>query len=106
MDRGKEVMYSNFNYIPPNKHARKAAKKTLGYNQTRKGKDGVEIERKLFGKGGPLTREQVEWQIDNAPENTYFFRWKLSPDPKEENANKPLIFGSWCTTGFCGLRSA
>src|SRR3954453_7212796 len=83
-------MYSHFNYIPHNQHARKAAKETLGYNETRKGKDGVEIERKLFGKGGPLSRERAEWQIDNTPENTYFFRWKLSPDPKEENANKTL----------------
>src|SRR3954452_6428124 len=83
-------MYSHFNYIPHNQHARKAAKKTLGYNETRKGKDGVEIERKLFGKGGPLTREQAEQLIKNASKNTYFFRWILSPDREEENAEKML----------------
>ena len=83
-------MYSHFNYIPHNKFARAKAKATLGYNETRKGKDGEEIERKLFGKFGPLTREQAEWLIEHASKQTYFFRWILSPDLQAENGEKDL----------------
>jgi hypothetical protein len=83
-------VYSHLNYIPHNKFARRAAKATLGYNETRKGKDGEEIVRKLFGKTGPLTREQAEWLIDTSPKNTYFFRWILSADTIEENIEKAL----------------
>jgi hypothetical protein len=87
---GEAVVYSHFNYIPRNKFARAKAKKTLGYNETRKGKDGEEIERKLFGKHGPLTREQAELIIESASNKTYFFRWILSPDLNEENGEKDL----------------
>jgi hypothetical protein len=83
-------MYSHFNYIPHTKAARTQAKATLGYNETRQGKDGEAIERKLFGNGGPLTREQAEWLIENAGKNTYFFRWILAPDPNGENWEKHL----------------
>jgi hypothetical protein len=83
-------VYIGLNYIPRNKHARKSAKATLGYNETRLGKDGAEIERQLFGKSGPLTKEQAERQIKFAPRNTYFWRMKLSPDPNGENAEKIL----------------
>jgi hypothetical protein len=83
-------VYSHFNYIPHNKFARAKAKATLGYNETRKGKDGEEIERKLFGNQGTVTREQAEWLIENASKQTYFFRWILSPDVNEENGEKDL----------------
>jgi hypothetical protein len=83
-------VYSHVNYIPRNRFTRRKAKATLGYNETRKGKDGEEIVRKLFGKTGPLTREQAEWLIENASKNTYFFRWILSPDTIEENIEKAL----------------
>jgi hypothetical protein len=83
-------VYSHVNYIPRNRFARRKAKATLGYNETRKGKEGEEIVRKLFGKTGPLTREQAEWLIENASRNIYFFRWILSPDAVEENAAKDL----------------
>jgi hypothetical protein len=83
-------VYSHVNYIPHNKFARRAAKATLGYNETRKWKEGEEIVRKLFGKTGPLTREQAEWLIENASKNTYFFRWILSPDAVKENKDKDL----------------
>jgi hypothetical protein len=83
-------VYSHVNYIPRNRFARRKAKATLGYNETRTGKDGEEMVRKLFGKTGPLTREQAEWLIDTAPMNTYFFRWILSPDTIEENVEKAL----------------
>jgi len=83
-------MYSHVNYIPRNRFANRKAKATLGYNETRKGKEGEEIVRKLFGKTGPLTREQADWLIENASKNTYFFRWILSPDETEENKEKDL----------------
>src|SRR3954464_164499 len=83
-------MYIGLNYIPHNKHAKNKAQATLGYNETRLGKDGAEIERQLFGKSGPLTKEQAERQIKFAPPNTYFWRMKLSPDPNGENAEKIL----------------
>jgi hypothetical protein len=83
-------VYSHVNYIPRNRFARRKAKATLGYNETRKGKEGEEIVRKLFGKTGPLTREQADWLIENASKNTYFFRWILSPDANEENKEKDL----------------
>jgi hypothetical protein len=83
-------VYIGLNYIPHNKHALKSAKATLGYNETRLGKDGEEIERQLFGKSGPLTKEQAEQLIKAASDNTYFYRMKLSPDPNGENAEKML----------------
>jgi hypothetical protein len=83
-------MYIGLNYIRHTRQARKSANATLGYNETRLGKDGAEIERQLFGKSGPLTKEQAKWQIDTASPNTYFWRMRLSPDPNGENAGKNL----------------
>jgi hypothetical protein len=83
-------VYIGLNYIPPNKYAKDSAKATLGYNETRLGKNGEEIERPLFGKNGPRTKEQAEKQIKDAPPNTYFWRMRLSPDPNGENAGKTL----------------
>jgi hypothetical protein len=96
-------VYSHVNYITHNKHARGAAKATLGYNETRKGKDGEDIERTLFGKTGPLTREQAEWLIENASKNTYFFRWILSPDLKDENGEKNLDLWQLARDGVAWL---
>ena len=83
-------MFIGLNYIPHNKHAKTSAKVTLGYNETRLGKDGAEIERQLFGKNGPLTKEQAEQLLDTASRNTYFWRMILSPDPNGENIEKNL----------------
>jgi hypothetical protein len=46
---------------------RKAAKTHLGYIGERPGKDKAEIVRRLFGKGGPYTKEQVAEMIREAP---------------------------------------
>jgi hypothetical protein len=83
-------VYIGLNYIPHNKHAKRKAKATLGYNETRVGKNGEAIERQLFGKSGPLTKEQAERLLDTSSPNTYFWRLKLSPDPNGENAEKTL----------------
>jgi hypothetical protein len=83
-------VYIGLNYIPHDKQARSKAKATLGYNETRVGKNGEEIERQLFGKSGPLTKEQAERLLESASRNTYFWRMRLSPDPNGENAEKTL----------------
>src|SRR3954452_6479658 len=69
---------------------RKQAKDHLGYIGERPGKDKAEIIRTLFGKGGKLTREQVEKMIEEAPDNTLFWQWILNPDPVLENPEKVL----------------
>jgi hypothetical protein len=92
-------MFSEFNYIPRMKREngkwikqdiKAAAKATLGYIAHRVGKEKEKMERTLFGHGGALTDEQVERMIDEAPDNTYFFRLILSPDPNGENQERNL----------------
>jgi hypothetical protein len=69
---------------------RKQAITHLGYIGERPGKDKAEIVRRLFGKGGPYTKEQVAEMIREAPDNTLFWRLKLNPDPILENPEKIL----------------
>jgi hypothetical protein len=92
-------MFSEFNYISRMKREngkwvkqdiKAAAKATLGYNAHRVGREKEKMERTLFGHGGALTDEQVERMIDAAPDNTYFFRLILSPDPNGENQERNL----------------
>jgi hypothetical protein len=77
-----------FNYIKPGKFAKIIALKTLTYIA----KDKEETPRILFGHDGPLTREQAVEIINNAPKNTYYWRFMLSPDIKTENIGKNLDF--------------
>src|SRR3954451_6844367 len=92
-------MFSEFKYIPRMKrengmwvkqNIKAAAKETIGYIAHRVGKEQEKMERTLFGHGGALTDEQVERMIDEAPNNTYFFRLILSPDPNGENQERNL----------------
>ena len=83
-------MYTNLNYIRPGKNLKKRVMRSLGYIAHRTGKDKEKMERMLFGHGGPLTDEQVERMIDEAPTNTYFWRLKISPDLEAENKNRKL----------------
>jgi hypothetical protein len=92
-------MFSEFNYIPRMKKEngkwvkqdiKAAAKATLGYIGHRVGKEKEKMDRTLFGHGGALIDEQVERMIDEAPDNTYFFRLILSPDPNGENQERNL----------------
>jgi hypothetical protein len=79
------------NFIPRGKTAKAQALETLGYNGTRPGKDGEEIDRKLFGHGGgEYTSQQTVQMIYDSPVNTYFFRMMNSPDPKTENKDRKL----------------
>jgi hypothetical protein len=83
-------VFSEFNYIPRGKTMRKQAKTYLSYIGERPGKDKADIVRTLFGKGRTYTREQVEKMIEDAPDNTLFWRLKLNPDPVLENPEKIL----------------
>lgn len=83
-------MYSEVNYIHRTKTMRVQAKKHLGYIGERPGKDKADIIRSLFGKAGKFTKEQVEKMIEDAPDNTLFWRLKLNPDPVLENPEKIL----------------
>ena len=84
-------MYSHLSYIRRSNHMRRQAKAHLGYIGNRPGRDGEELERTLFGKGfGAYTPEQVRQLIDQAPDNTLFWRLILNPDPVLENAGKSL----------------
>src|SRR3954466_3145628 len=92
-------MFSEFKYIPRMKkengkwvkqNIKATAKATLGYIGHRVGKEKEKMDRTLFGHGGALTDEQVERMIDEAPDNTYFFRLILSPDPNRENQERNL----------------
>jgi hypothetical protein len=78
-------------FIKPGKTAKVRAHAALKYEGTRPGKHGEEMARTLFGHDGPYTQEQTERMIDEAPANTYFFSFVISPDPNgEENANRKL----------------
>lgn len=58
---------------------RKQAITHLGYIGERPGKDKAEIVRRLFGKGGPYTKEQVAEMIREAPDNTLFLAAQTQP---------------------------
>src|SRR6478672_4504887 len=83
-------MFSELNYIHRSKTMRTQAKHHLGYIGERPGKDKADIIRSLFGKGGKFTKEQVEQMIEDAPDNTLFWRLILNPDPVLENPEKIL----------------
>ena len=92
-------MFSEFKYIPHmikekgkwvKQNIKAAAKEKLDYIAHRVGKEQERMDRILFGHGGALTEEQVERMIDEAPDNTYFFRLILSPDPNGENQERNL----------------
>jgi hypothetical protein len=83
-------MYSNLNYIKRGKGMRQKARTSLGYIGTRPGKNGQKLVRELFGRFGNYTPEEVARMIDEAPDNTLFWRFKLNPDPVLENPEKIL----------------
>src|SRR3954469_25437613 len=69
---------------------RGAAKANVRYIMHRVGKDGEKITRPLFGFDGPLTKDQIYELIDSYMKGTYFYRMKLSADPKKEDWDKQL----------------
>jgi hypothetical protein len=58
------------------------------------------VDRALFGHAGPLTKEQSQQMIDRTPDNTLFWRLKLSLDPNAEAEDKEKDLDLWkLTTG-------
>src|SRR6266568_7974765 len=70
---------------------RDSAKAAIRYIQHRKGRDGANITRTLFGSDGLMGRWQAYRMIDEAEQGSLFFRIILSPDPKQEDTRNDLF---------------
>jgi len=70
---------------------RAGAKASIRYLEHRPGKDGEKINRTLFGWDGAMGRWQAYRMIDEADKGSYFFRFVISPDPKQEDTGKDLF---------------
>ncbi len=62
-------MYMHTNYFKSKPHA----KQVIRYIQHRKGKDGAQQTRTLFGNDGVMTTRQAYRMIDEAAKGTIFF---------------------------------
>ena len=69
---------------------RDGAKASIRYIQHRPGKEGGKITRTLFGWDGAMGRYEAYRMIDEAEKGSVFFRFVISPDPKEEDTGKDL----------------
>jgi hypothetical protein len=78
------------NYCKKGAGERKLAKANIYYIQTRPGAHKERLTRTLFGPAGSMGRLETYQFINNAPEGTYFYRLKLSPDPATENLKRDL----------------
>jgi hypothetical protein len=67
------------------------AKSAIRYIQHRKGKDGANIWRALFGIDGRMNKTEAYQMIDEATKGSHFFRFVISPDPKTEDTHKDLF---------------
>src|SRR2546423_5657586 len=67
------------------------AKASIRYIAHRPGKDGATITRNLFGLDGLMGRWQAYQMIDEADKGSLFFRFVISPDPKQEDTEKDLF---------------
>ncbi len=67
-----------------------AAKANIRYIQHRRGKDGKNKHRMLFGHDSAMDKQQAYEIIDEAKKGTKFYKVIISPDPKEEYTNKDL----------------
>jgi hypothetical protein len=78
------------NYCKRGASARNIAKANISYIQTRPGRDKERLTRTLFGPAGNMGRAEAYQFITDAPEGTYFYRLKLSPDPMLEDGKRDL----------------
>jgi|SoiMethySBSTD1v2_1073268.scaffolds.fasta_scaffold454395_2 hypothetical protein len=78
------------NYVKRGREARSGAKAHIRYITHRPRENGERHARALFGFDGTLTKAQAYGMIDNARRGTYFYRLKLSPDPKQEDRFRDL----------------
>jgi hypothetical protein len=67
-----------------------AAKASVRYIENRPGRNGVKLQRTLFNADGKVQRSEAYIMIDQASENSYFFRLVISPDPKSEDEGRNL----------------
>ncbi len=72
------------NYCKKGVSERKIAKANIYYIQNRPGRNKERQSRLLFGPSGNMGRAEAYQCITEAPKGTYFYRLKLSPDPKTE----------------------
>src|SRR2546421_12752883 len=70
--------------------SRGGAKASIRYIEHRPGKDNEKVTRTLFGSDGGMGRWQAYQMIDEAEKGSYFFRFVISPDPKQEDTAKDL----------------
>jgi hypothetical protein len=66
------------------------AKASIRYIEHRPGKGGAKITRNLFGIDGLMEKYQAYRLIDEAEEGSKFYRFILSPDPKQEDTKRDL----------------
>src|SRR5437588_11976987 len=69
---------------------RDGAKASIRYIAHRPDRNGRRANRVLFGSDGALTRSEAYEMIDNAEQGTVFFRFAISPHPKEEDTHHDL----------------
>ena len=67
------------------------AKASIRYIEHRPGKDNAKINRTLFGIDGAMGRWEAYRMIDEAEKGSLFFRFVISPDPKQEDTEKDLF---------------
>jgi hypothetical protein len=70
--------------------SREGAKASIRYIEHRPGKDGAKITRNLFGIDGLMEMGQAYRLINEAKEGSFFYRFILSPDPKQEDTERDL----------------
>jgi hypothetical protein len=78
------------NYCKKGATERKIAKANISYIQTRPGRGKERLTRTLFGATGAMGRAEAYQCIAEAPKGAYFYRLKLSPDPKTEDRKRDL----------------
>jgi len=69
----------------------RTAKASVRYIENRPGQDGARVVRTLFNADGKVGRADVYTMIDQADNNSYFFRLVISPDPKREDSDNNLV---------------
>ena len=67
------------------------AKASIRYIAHRPGKDNNRITRTLFGWDGAMERQEAYRMIDEAEKGSLFFRFVISPDPKQEDTGQDLF---------------
>src|SRR5215467_1792802 len=81
----------------------KGAKDTIKYNQNRRGKDGVKIQRTLWGIDGKMERVEAHRMIDEADKRSYFYRIVINFDAMKEDTHKDLYIPGIAEQAMLGV---